>query len=116
MSKETKTKQGLKYDAGKSRWDLLPFDSLEEVAKVLTAGAAKYSSRNWEKGINYSRLFASTLRHLSAFWQGEAINKEDFGLHHLAHAACCVLMLLHFELNDYSEFDDRECPLRKESR
>lgn len=102
-------KQGHKHDEDKPRWDLMPMDALDEVAKVFTGGANKYDDRNWEKGIKYGRIYAAMLRHLSQFWQGKTINKDDFNLHHLAHAVCCGLMLLHYELNDveYVDFDDR---------
>ena len=29
------------------RWDLIPFESLEEVSKILAYGADKYSPNNW---------------------------------------------------------------------
>jgi hypothetical protein len=99
------THGGTKYDNGKLRMDLLPFEALEEVAKVLTFGAKKYDDHNWRKGFKYSRLLGAALRHLSAFAQGEDFDKES-GETHLAHAACCILFLLSHELNAYGE-DDR---------
>lgn len=81
---------GTKHDTGKLPLHLLPTDALEEVARVLSFGAAKYSERNWETGMAWSRLYAAALRHLWAWWRG-ADRDEETGLSHLAHAACCVL-------------------------
>ncbi len=88
---------GVKYDAGKSRWELLPFDALEVVAQILTQGAVKYGDRNWEQGIDFDRLLGATLRHLSARAQGEVYDRES-KLNHLAHAACETLFALALEL------------------
>lgn len=86
---------GVKYDAGKIPLELLPFDALTEVAKVLQFGAKKYAARNWEKGIEYGRLFGAATGHLWSWFTGEE-NDEETGLPHLAHAACDVLFLLAF--------------------
>ena len=85
--------EGRKDDAEKARWDLLPFDALDEVAIVLRYGAKKYAARNWEKGMAWGRLLAAALRHLAQWSLGHDIDDES-GLPHLSHAACCVLMLL----------------------
>ena len=99
--------EGTKNDSGKPRWELLPYDAVEEVVKVLTEGAKKYDDRNWEQGIKYSRVFAAAQRHMSAFWQGSNINQADFNLHHIAHAATSLLMLLAYELRGMTNWDDR---------
>jgi hypothetical protein len=104
--------EGRKDDADKNRIDLLPFDALEEVAEIMTLGARKYADRNWESGINYNRLFRAALGHLWAWWmrrddgKGPGNDKET-GRTHLAHAACCVLFLLTFELRKMTKFDNR---------
>lgn len=100
--------EGTKYDDGKVPLDLWSADALEETAKVLAFGAAKYEPYNWAKGIKYSRVFSALLRHLWAFWRHETKDKET-GLHHLAHAMCCLMFLLHYEMNrrKYREFDNR---------
>ncbi len=48
--------------------------------------------RNWEKGMDWHKLYAPIQRHLWKWWQGEELDEES-GLHHLAHAACDILML-----------------------
>jgi hypothetical protein len=96
---------GVKHDTGKSRWELLPFDSIEEIAKVLDFGAKKYGDRNWELGFNWTRLVGSLLRHVSAWAMGQDKDPET-GLSHLAHAGCNLLFLLTFELRSIGK-DDR---------
>lgn len=96
---------GVKFDEGKPRADLLPSDSLWAVSEILSFGAAKYGDRNWEHGMGWGRLLGATFRHLFKFAIGEDYDAESEKLH-LAHAACCVLMLLAYQLRDVGE-DDR---------
>lgn len=96
---------GIKHDSSKLRMDLIPPECLEEVAKVLTFGANKYSDWNWAKGFKWSRLYASTLRHLYAHMRGESKDKET-NISHLAHATCNLLFLMYHELHGVGE-DDR---------
>lgn len=86
-------KGGTKYDDGKTRWDLVPWDAVEKVAEILTFGAKKYGDRNWEQGIDFGRLFAATMRHVVAHVNGETIDPES-GMPHLAHASTNQLMAL----------------------
>ena len=94
-----------KDDAEKLRYDLVPFDALAEIVKVLNFGATKYAPRNWEAGFDWSRIYAATLRHLTSWWQGEDRDPET-GLSHLAHAGCCILFLLAFKIRGAGK-DDR---------
>lgn len=86
-----------KYDGGKLRYDLLPWESVDEVVKVLNYGAAKYSPNNWRGGFEWGRVFAAATRHLKAWWLGEDLDPES-GLHHLAHCSCDILFLLSYVL------------------
>ena len=63
--------EGVKYDQGKLRFDLIPNYPLEKLAEVYTIGASKYSDWNWAKGMNWSRIFAAIERHLQAWKRGE---------------------------------------------
>lgn len=107
MSKDNMdlAKGGVKHDAEKARWDLFPFDVLDDVAKVLTLGANKYTDRNWETGMRWGRPLAATFRHISAWAQGEELDKES-GLPHLAHALCELLFVAAYEKRKVGE-DDR---------
>lgn len=81
--------------------------ALLSVGEVLAYGAKKYSARNWENGIMYSRVYGAATRHLMAFLSGEAMDPET-RLPHLAHAACCLMFLLTFEARGQGgKLDDR---------
>ena len=89
--------QGRKNDSEKLRWDLLPFDCLNEIIRVLMHGANKYSDYGWQTVPNAKqRYFSALIRHVSAWWQGEKKDPES-GLSHLAHAGCCLLFLMWFD-------------------
>jgi len=103
---EQRPEGGVKHDDGKERHDLLPVDALEEISAILAHGARQYGERNWEKGIAFSRLYRALLRHIWAWWRRKG-NDKDTGRSHLAHAACCVLFLLVYELRHMDTFDDR---------
>lgn len=97
---------GTKHDKGKAPWHLMSGPALEQVAEVLNFGASKYDDRNWEKGINFSRLFSATQRHLWAWWGRETWDQET-DLNHLAHAMCNIMFILHHQLNTQAGLDDR---------
>jgi hypothetical protein len=85
--------EGVKHDADKLRFDLIPPDAMTAIAAVLTYGAVKYADRNWEKGMDRARLRAAAERHRIADLMGEERDDET-GLPHKAHEACCILMEL----------------------
>ncbi len=99
---------GLKFDADKIRYDLLSPSSLRGTTSVLTIGAKKYSERNWEKGLEFGRLYRGALGHMLDWFDGEELDPES-GLNHLHHAACCIHFLQHYVANPekYKEFDNR---------
>lgn len=97
--------KGQKNDSEKPRMDLVPAGAVLETAKVFTFGAKKYAPHNWRKGFEYGRLIAALERHIAAFKEGEDTDPES-GLPHMAHASCCVMMLIEHQLKGYG-FDDR---------
>ena len=105
----SKTSVGLKYDAGKLPWDLLPPEATEQIVEILDFGQKKYAAWNWAKGISYSRVFSATMRHLWAWYRGEE-NDPETSKSHLAHAAACIVFLLYFTKyrESYKDFDDRK--------
>ena len=72
---------------------LLSSYAIEQAAHVLGYGAEKYSDDNWRDGFTYRRLLDAALRHIFAFNDGED-NDPETGYSHLAHALCCLMMLL----------------------
>lgn len=109
FNKELQNK-AIKYDAGKTDWSLVPWDSVEEIVKVLEFGKVKYAAWNWSHngGFKYMRVFNSTMRHLLAWARGEDKDPES-GLSHISHAACNLLFILYFikHKDKYKDNDDR---------
>ncbi len=101
---------GVKHDQDKLPWELLPYDAVREVVKVLLFGKKKYSARNWEGGIVYSRLYAAAIRHLTSWFQDGEDQDPETGISHLAHACCCVLFMLAYVVRGTSGVDDRPKP------
>jgi len=90
---------GMKYDGDKPRYDLEQVKATEEVIKVLTFGASKYADDNWRLVDKArSRYLAAARRHMAAFSLNESRDPES-GLHHLAHAICCLNFILELELD-----------------
>ena len=76
---------------------MLPVKQVEEVVKVLTVGAIKYEDDNWKRVPDArNRYFSASMRHMTAWWEGE-IRDPETGYHHLAHAICCLLFLMWFD-------------------
>jgi hypothetical protein len=93
-------KLGIKFDEEKTRFDLLPWNEVKQVADVLTLGAKKYADDNWKYVPNgKKRYFAAAMRHLVAWKEGEKYDGET-KFNHLAHALCCIFFLLFLDNND----------------
>jgi hypothetical protein len=90
--------RGIKYDDGKPPFALIPGEALVEVARVLGYGAEKYEAHNWRLGVPWLRYVSAALRHIFA-WLGGEDNDKETGFNHLAHAACCLLFVLTYQLN-----------------
>jgi 5'(3')-deoxyribonucleotidase len=109
--------KGARYNAGKNRIELLPSYALQEIGKVFTYGAEKYTRRddngkviysgdnNWKNGLGWMGVMASAKRHIELFISGEDRDKESLELH-LAHAATNLMFLLEF-YRIYPQGDDR---------
>jgi len=91
---------GRKYDNDKIQWDLVPFDALEGMVRVLMFGAKKYAPDNWKYVKDgRTRYYSAALRHLFAWFRGEKVDPET-KQSHLDHAMCCLLFLSWKEKND----------------
>jgi hypothetical protein len=78
------------------RYDLLPYESLDEVARVYGYGARKYPPHNWRRGYAWGLSLGALVRHVARFIQGESIDPES-GCHHMGHAAFHCLTLIAFD-------------------
>lgn len=93
--------EGKKWDTGKLQWNLLDYEVMDEVVRVLTYGANKYGAYNWE-GVEAHRYQAALGRHFSKYMQGES-NDDESGINHLAHLIVNAMFLLSKELKEKKE-------------
>lgn len=104
--KDPKTPGG-RDDGGKLMYDLIPPEAMKGLAEVLTFGAKKYARKNWEKGMDWSRVINSAMRHLEV-WRDP--NQPDVdpetGFSHLAHLLTNISFLLTYEARKVGT-DDR---------
>lgn len=92
--------QSRKFDGDKLRYELIPPEPLEELAKVLTYGAKKYAANSWQKVEPFEdRYYAALMRHL-AEWRKGYDHDDESGLLHLSHAFCCLMFLLTNEVQN----------------
>ena len=89
--------------SGKGRYDLIPDVALKRVALVYERGGENHGDRNWEKGLPFSRLYNSAMRHLRQAreaYYNEDLRAED----HLAHSVWNMFAIM------FNEFMiDRGC-------
>lgn len=104
LTKSGDKPDGMKFDGDKLRYDLIPPLAQAEMVKVLTFGAAKYKPNNWQHvDAALDRYFAALERHVWAWKMGETVDPES-GIHHLAHAMCCLSFLYEHDVK-YSNKD-----------
>ncbi len=99
---DTGGQKGVKQE----RFDLIPVEPLEDLARVYGYGATKYDDHNWRKGYSWSLSFGAMMRHAWAFWRGEDLDPES-RLPHMAHVAWHCMTLLWFSTYR-QEKDDRQ--------
>lgn len=91
---------GLRDNKGKPKLSLVPKSLLVAVATVIwknsIPGGGKYPMYNWEKGLPWTDVADSLLRHIFAWLGGENIDPES-GIHHLWLAACNLAFLIQYQ-------------------
>jgi hypothetical protein len=124
-----------RYNKGKLRYELIPQEFLDELAKVYTLGAHKYTiyedakgvqhkganisledsasmtivddgADNWRLGQNWMGSMASVKRHISSWVKGEDVD-PDLGTLHLGNAAWGLASLITY-YKIYPQGDDRK--------
>jgi hypothetical protein len=95
----------LRYNTGKPKLSMIPFRPLKELAKVYEMGVKKYGRDNWRKGLPWTGMADSCLRHLGSWLEGENDDAES-GLNHLLHAAWNLITLVEYSFT-HPELDDR---------
>lgn len=92
---------------GKGRFDLITPYGITRLAKWYELGSKKYTDRNWEKGMPFSRYLDSAFRHLIKYMMG--MKDED----HLAAIVWNILAIMHhqelgeYHLDDLPHYVDR---------
>jgi len=99
------TSTGDRYNTGKTRWSLVSWKALIPMVEVLEFGAKKYAPFNWQKGLKYTEICESLLRHTHAFLEGED-NDSESKLSHVGHIGCNFLFLSYMFLFR-KDMDDR---------
>jgi hypothetical protein len=102
LSKEFPNNVAMKFDSGKTPYDLLPLDLLDGTARVFKGGEGKYGVDNYRSngGFDPRRPLAAILRHMSEVQRAiitgdqERMIDKDFGEAHLHHAICSALILI----------------------
>lgn len=96
---------GLRYDDGKPPISLVPPEIITALAEHYAKGAKKYQAYNWAKGMKYTRVYDSLMRHMLAWFGGEDYDKET-GTHHAVSALWNCATLYWYHLKGVGE-DDR---------
>jgi len=90
---QTATTGGRKFDGNKLEYGLIPPLAQQEMVRVLSFGAQKYERDNWKRVPDSKRRYFDAMeRHIWAWKMGEQLDPES-GIHHLAHAMCCLSFL-----------------------
>lgn len=97
------------YGNAKPAIGLIPGPALVHIAAAFADGADKYGPANWrDDPVSTTTYLNAALRHLLSYQDGER-NASDSGVHHLAHAAACLAILLDAE-EQGTLVDDRPTP------
>jgi hypothetical protein len=82
---------------GKTPYDLIPVEAMEQFALAMKEGADRYEPDDWRKGngMPWRWLIGAALRHSFALLRGEDIDPKS-KLHHGAHLMCCGAMLIYY--------------------
>lgn len=85
-------------NAGKAPLSYIPFEGVEDAAKVFEFGATKYSVTNWctPPYFTKDKVLESLGRHWIGLMSGQEIDPES-GLPHHAHLLCNGLMYAYYE-------------------
>jgi len=102
---EEKQELAIRHNQDKPQMDLLSPIAMFGTAQVLTKGLIKYPGSQWKKGMAWSKVIASLLRHTFKFMAGEDVDQES-GLPHVDHMATNIMFLQEY-YRRHKALDDR---------
>lgn len=85
--------KGIKID----RFDLIPPEFEDALARHYGEGAKKYADRNWERGYQWHLSYRSVRSHLNAWVKGED-NDPETGTNHLICSIWHLIALYTFQM------------------
>lgn len=88
------------------RYDLIPPEFEDALARHYGEGAKKYEDRNWEKGYKWHLSYRALRSHLNAWVRGESYDQETKS-HHLICVAWHAIALFIFETRGLGTDDIR---------
>ncbi len=97
--------RAIRHNQDKPHMDLLSPVAMFGLAQVLTKGLEKYPGSQWKKGMVWSKVTASLLRHTFKFMAGEDIDPES-GCPHVDHIAANAMFLQEY-FRKHKDLDDR---------
>jgi len=97
QQKSTNPKDILARDEQRVLLHLIPSPGLIHTALAMMDGARKYGPYNWrDEGVGAGTYISAAMRHLRDWLDGEQ-DAPDSGVHHLGHAAACLMILMDAE-------------------
>lgn len=84
-----------KFGRAKPSVGLIPGSALLHIADAFADGAEKYGPANWrDDPVSGSVYVNAAYRHIISWYDGREENASDSGVHHLAHAAACLAIII----------------------
>jgi len=103
----------LHHDSGKPPIGLIPYQSLVFESNGMEYGAIKYSRDDWRKGMTYSRIINSAIRHMYKMLDRENYDIEN-GVSHLGEAKASLGILAEL-MRTHKELDDRHEGVKRDN-
>lgn len=104
-----------RHNAGKPKWGLVDFQSMEPMISVLEHGASHYGEMNWKKGLNDIEILESMQRHIAEMIdnlnEGRPLLDHDTSLPIMGHIMCNAMFFNYHHRNN--SFTERNSPIKK---
>ena len=100
VDEDTGGEKGLKI----TRYDLIPHEFEDAIARHYGVGAKKYQDRNWERGYRWGYSLRAARTHLNQ-WQGGERYDGETGSHHLICAIWHLIALFIYDTRKLGKDD-----------